>query len=100
MHGPGAFMIAWEERGEMTDVMESGDLSRYGSEDDPRFGSKAVTLEQKFARKAGVKNAMPPLEPGGGPVRLCFRRHLTKPSRPHSVPDRGQMSHFRAQLPR
>jgi len=35
MPGPGAFLIGEEEKKEVLDVLESGYLSRYGSEDDP-----------------------------------------------------------------
>jgi dTDP-4-amino-4,6-dideoxygalactose transaminase len=58
MPGPGAFLIGDEERSEVAEVMESGYLSRYGSEDDPRFKRKVVTLEREFARKIGVKHAV------------------------------------------
>jgi dTDP-4-amino-4,6-dideoxygalactose transaminase len=58
MPGPGAFLIGDEERSEVAEVMESGYLSRYGSEDDPRFKRKVVTLEREFARRIGVKHAV------------------------------------------
>ena len=44
MPGPGAFLVDDEERIEVAEVMESGYLSRYGKEDDPRFKRKVVTL--------------------------------------------------------
>ncbi len=55
MPGPGAFLIGDEERKEVAEVMESGYLSRYGDEDDPRFKRKVVTLEERFAKRIGVK---------------------------------------------
>lgn len=58
MPGPGAFLIGDEERSEVAEVMESGYLSRYGRENDPRFKRKVVTLEREFARKFGVKHAV------------------------------------------
>jgi dTDP-4-amino-4,6-dideoxygalactose transaminase len=58
MPGPGAFLVGEEERSEVAEVMESGYLSRYGSEDDPRFKRKVVTLEREFARRIGVKHAV------------------------------------------
>jgi len=58
MAGPGAYLFGDEERKEVMDVLESGYLSRYGREDDPRFKHKVVTLEQEFARKMGVKHAL------------------------------------------
>ena len=58
MAGPGAYLFGDEERKEVMDVLESGYLSRYGREDDPRFKHKVVTLEQEFARKMGVRHAL------------------------------------------
>jgi dTDP-4-amino-4,6-dideoxygalactose transaminase len=58
MPGPGAYLFGEEERKEVLDVLESGYLSRYGQENDPRFKHKVVTLEQEFARKMGVKHAL------------------------------------------
>jgi dTDP-4-amino-4,6-dideoxygalactose transaminase len=58
MAGPGAYFFGDEERREVLDVLESGYLSRYGREDDPRFKQKVVTLEREFAAKMGVKHAL------------------------------------------
>ncbi len=58
MPGPGSYFFGDEERKEVLDVLESGYLSRYGSEDDPRFKQKVVTLEREFARKIGVRHAL------------------------------------------
>jgi 8-amino-3,8-dideoxy-alpha-D-manno-octulosonate transaminase len=55
MPGPGAFLVGEEERREVEDVLESGYLSRYGREDDPRFKRKVVTLEREFAHRWEVK---------------------------------------------
>ena len=52
--GPGSYLIGDEERKEVLDVLESGYLFRYGSEDDPAFKQKCVTLEKEFAAKMGV----------------------------------------------
>lgn len=54
MAGPGTFIVDDIERHEVEEVLESGYLSRYGREDDPRFKKKVVTLEREFARKIGV----------------------------------------------
>ncbi len=54
MAGPGTFIIDDIERNEVKEVLESGYLSRYGREDDPRFKRKVITLEREFARKIGV----------------------------------------------
>jgi dTDP-4-amino-4,6-dideoxygalactose transaminase len=58
MAGPGAYLFGDEERKEVLDVLESGYLSRYGQESDPRFKHKVVTLEREFAKKMGVKHAL------------------------------------------
>jgi dTDP-4-amino-4,6-dideoxygalactose transaminase len=58
MAGPGAYFFGDEERKEVLDVLETGYLSRYGREDDPRFKQKVVTLEREFAAKIGVKHAL------------------------------------------
>lgn len=54
MAGPGTFLIDNVERHEVEEVLESGYLSRYGREDDPRFKKKVITLEREFAKKIGV----------------------------------------------
>jgi dTDP-4-amino-4,6-dideoxygalactose transaminase len=58
MPGPGAFLVGDEERRHVAEVMETGYLSRYGKEDNPSFKHKVVTLEQRFAERAGVKHAL------------------------------------------
>ncbi len=55
MPGPGAYLVGDEERREVDEVMQSGYLSRYGREDDPRFKKKVVTLEREFARRMGAR---------------------------------------------
>ncbi len=58
MPGPGAYMVGDEERREVEDVLESGYVSRYGREDDPRFKKKVVALEREFAKRMGAKYAL------------------------------------------
>ena len=58
MPGPGAFLVGDEEKKHVAEVMETGYLSRYGSEDDPRFRRKVVTLERLFAERSGVRHAL------------------------------------------
>ncbi|HHW47497.1 MAG TPA: L-glutamine--2-deoxy-scyllo-inosose aminotransferase KanB, partial [Clostridiaceae bacterium] len=53
--GPGSYLFGEEERRELLDVMETGYLFRYGSEDDPRFKKKVATFEKEFAEKLGAK---------------------------------------------
>jgi 8-amino-3,8-dideoxy-alpha-D-manno-octulosonate transaminase len=58
MPGPGAFWFGKEEMEAVIEVMKSGYLFRYGSEDDPKFLHKVSTLEKEFARYCGVKFAL------------------------------------------
>jgi dTDP-4-amino-4,6-dideoxygalactose transaminase len=58
MPGPGAYLVGDEERKHVNDVMATGYLSRYGSEDDPRFKHKVVSLERLFAERSHVKHAL------------------------------------------
>ncbi|WP_422479079.1 DegT/DnrJ/EryC1/StrS family aminotransferase [Pleomorphochaeta sp. DL1XJH-081] len=55
MPGPGFYFIGEEEEREVLDVIRSGHLNRYGSEDDPKFKKKVYTLENEVARKFGAK---------------------------------------------
>ncbi|MCL2163092.1 MAG: DegT/DnrJ/EryC1/StrS family aminotransferase [Oscillospiraceae bacterium] len=56
--GPGVYAFGDEERAQVNEVLESGYLSRYGSEDDSRFKHKVVTLEREFAKFVGVKHVV------------------------------------------
>src|SRR5512136_2435429 len=58
MPGPGMEWIGEEEKKAVLEVIESGRLSRYGAEDDPKFLAKVYQLEQEFARRCGVKYAV------------------------------------------
>ena len=53
MPGPGFYFFGEEERREVEDVLTSGYLSRYGTEDDPQFKHKVFTFEAEFAHKMG-----------------------------------------------
>jgi dTDP-4-amino-4,6-dideoxygalactose transaminase len=55
MSGPGAYWFGEEEMKAAIEVMKSGYLFRYGSENDPKFLHKVSTLENEFARYSGVK---------------------------------------------
>ena len=50
MPGPGAYWFGKEEMDAVIEVMESGYLFRYGSENDPKFLHKVADLEKEFAR--------------------------------------------------
>jgi len=56
--GPGSYLFGEEERKELLDVMETGYLSRYGKEDDPRFKRKVITFEKEFAKYVGSRHAI------------------------------------------
>lgn len=58
MPGPGAYWFGKEEMDAVIEVMKSGYLFRYGSENDPKFLHKVSTLEKEFARYCGVKFAL------------------------------------------
>lgn len=49
MPGPGAFWFGKEESEAVTEVLNSGYLFRYGSENDPAFLHKVSSLENEFA---------------------------------------------------
>ena len=58
MPGPGMELIGEEEKQELLEVIESGYLFRYGSEDNPKFKAKVYSLENQFAKLSGVKYAV------------------------------------------
>ena len=57
MPGPGIEFIGDEEIAELTDVIRSGRLSRYGP-DDGTFPAKVRKLEEAIAARAGVDHAL------------------------------------------
>ena len=58
MPGPGSYLVGAEEKRHVAEVMETGYLSRYGSEDDSRFCRKVVTLEKQFAERSATRYAL------------------------------------------
>ncbi|BBE16151.1 pleiotropic regulatory protein [Aquipluma nitroreducens] len=58
MPGPGAYWYGEEEKDAVMEVMESGYLFRYGSENDPKFLHKVSTLESEFASYCGANHAL------------------------------------------
>ena len=58
MPGPGSYLIGKEEIKEAMEVLESGQLFRYGDLNDPGFKHKVYTLEQEFAQYCGVRHAL------------------------------------------
>lgn len=57
MPGPGLDLVGDEELAELTDVIRSGRLSRYGPDDDT-FPAKVHTFEASVAERAGVGRAL------------------------------------------
>ena len=53
------------------DVIESGYLSRYGSEEDPAFKHKVVTFERELASSIGVRHAVATCS-GTGSLICCL----------------------------
>jgi dTDP-4-amino-4,6-dideoxygalactose transaminase len=58
MPGPGNYCFGKEELEAVIEVMKSGNLFRYGSEDDPKFLHKVATLEKEFAAYCNVEFAI------------------------------------------
>ena len=58
MPGPGAYWFGKEETEAVMEVMQSGYLFRYGSENDPKFLHKVYTLEKEFAKYCGANFAL------------------------------------------
>ena len=69
--GPGSYLFGEEERRELLDVMETGYLFRYGSEDDPNFKKKVATFEKEFAEKLGAKYCVA-VSSGTGALMCCL----------------------------
>jgi len=55
MPGPGVELIGEEEIAEVMEVLTNRSLSRYGSDDDPKFGAKVRKVEAEIASLAGVR---------------------------------------------
>jgi 8-amino-3,8-dideoxy-alpha-D-manno-octulosonate transaminase len=58
MPGPGAYWFGKEEMDAVMEVMKTGYLFRYGSEDDPKFLHIVLTFEKEFARYCGADFAL------------------------------------------
>ena len=58
MPGPGAYWFGKEEMEAVMEVMQSGYLFRYGSENDPKFLHKVSTLEKEFGQYSGANCAL------------------------------------------
>jgi len=69
--GPGSYVLGAEERKEVLDVLDSGYLFRYGSEDNPRFMHKVATFEKEFAEMMGTKYCVA-TSSGTGSILCCL----------------------------
>lgn len=69
--GPGSYVFGEEEKKELLDVMETGYLFRYGSEDDPDFKRKVSSFEHEFAQKSGAKYCVA-VNSGTGALMCCL----------------------------
>ena len=58
MPGPGAYWFGKEEMDAVMNVMQTGYLFRYGSENDPKFLHQVSTLEKEFAQYSGAGYAL------------------------------------------
>lgn len=58
MAGPGAYWFGEEEMRAVNEVIQTGYLFRYGSENDPKFLHKVATLEKEFARYCKTEYAL------------------------------------------
>ena len=58
MPGPGYELVGQEELNQVTDVVKSGHLFRYGDLNDPGFQAKVYTFEKELAEHCRVKHAV------------------------------------------
>ena len=58
MPGPGFYWIGEEEEQELVELIRARYLFRYGSEEDPAFKHRVITLEEQISRSFGVRHAL------------------------------------------
>ncbi|HPG39663.1 MAG TPA: DegT/DnrJ/EryC1/StrS family aminotransferase [bacterium] len=58
MPGPGYELVGQEELKQVTDVVKSGHLFRYGKQDDPNFQAKVFTFERELAKRCNVNHSV------------------------------------------
>jgi len=71
MPGPGFYLIGEEEKNEVLDVLNTGHLSRYGSDEDPKYMQKVYSLEQEFAKISGSEFCVA-VSSGTGALMACL----------------------------
>jgi dTDP-4-amino-4,6-dideoxygalactose transaminase len=69
--GPGSYLFGDEERKELLEVMESGYLFRYGSENDLNFKHKVITFEKEFSEYMGSDHCIA-VSSGTGALMCCL----------------------------
>jgi dTDP-4-amino-4,6-dideoxygalactose transaminase len=95
MPGPGYYLIGEEEKNEVLEVLNTGHLSRYGSDDDPKFLQKVYTLEQEFAKRSGVDYCVA-VNSGTGALMACLTAVGIKPGDEVLVPGYTFVASFSA----
>ena len=85
MPGPGYYLIGEEEKNEVLEVLSTGHLSRYGSDEDPKFLHKVYSLEQEFAKRTGVTHCVA-VSSGTGALMACLTAVGIKPGDEVLVP--------------
>jgi dTDP-4-amino-4,6-dideoxygalactose transaminase len=85
MPGPGYYLIGEEEKNEVLEVLITGHLSRYGSDDDPKFLHKVYSLEQEFAKRTGASHCVA-VSSGTGALMACLTAVGIKPGDEVLVP--------------
>lgn len=71
MPGPGYYLIGEEEKIEVLEVLNTGHLSRYGNDEDPKFKHKVFSLEQEFAKLTGAAHCVA-VSSGTGALMACM----------------------------
>jgi len=69
--GPGSYVIGAEEKKELLDVIESGNLFRYGTPGVDGFQAKVVTFEKEIGERLGHKHVVA-TNSGTGALQCCL----------------------------
>ena len=69
--GPGSYVLGAEERKEVLDVLDGGNLFRYGTPGVDGFQAKVVTFENEMAERLGHKHVVA-TSSGTGSLMCCL----------------------------
>ena len=69
--GPGSYVLGAEERKEVLDVLDGGNLFRYGTPGGDGFQAKVVTFENEMAERLGHKHVVA-TSSGTGSLMCCL----------------------------